>query len=75
MLFKLRSTAAGGVEDDDDDDVEGGGGGDDGEDDEGDLGAGWSFGTDDSSETEGSLEDGSVVVALLLRDGNDDMVW
>ena len=74
MLFKLRSTAAGGGEDDDDD-VEGGGGGDDGEDDEGDLGAGWSFGTDDSSETEGSLEDGSVVVALLLRDGNDDMVW
>ena len=74
MLFRLRSTAAGGGEDDDVD-VEGGGGGDDGEDDEGDLGAGWSFGTDDSSETEGSLEDGSVVVALLLRDGNDDMVW
>ena len=74
MLFRLRSTAAGGGEDDDDD-VEGGGGGDDGDDDEGDLGAGWSFGTDDSSETEGSLEDGSVVVALLLRDGNDDMVW
>ena len=74
MLFRLRSTAAGGGEDDDDD-VEGGGGGDDGEDDEGDLGAGCSLGTDDSSETEGSLEDGSVVVALLLRDGNDDIVW
>ena len=74
MLFRLRSTAAGGGADDDDD-VEGGGGGDDGEHAEGDLGAGWSFGTDDSSETEGSLEDGSVVVALLLREGNDDMVW